>query len=226
MHECEVYWLGRMGYGEALKLQRERAAARIRGEVQDCLLLVEHPPVITLGRGANREHLPSDEQFLKTRGIEVWEIERGGDVTFHGLGQLVGYPVVDLAHYGKDLHRFMRNLEEVLIRTLDAYHIRAGRSPGQTGVWVEGAKIASLGLHVSRWVTWHGFALNVSTDLSFFDLIVSCGIQGVRMTSMTVLLGTKVPIQKVAELVALEFGQVFGCVPMWKARRETALSLP
>ncbi|MFQ5803418.1 MAG: lipoyl(octanoyl) transferase LipB [Candidatus Methylomirabilales bacterium] len=226
MRECEVYWLGRVEYGDALRLQRERAAARICGDVEDCLLLVEHPPVITLGRGAKREHLLSDEHSLKARGIEVWETERGGDVTFHGPGQLVGYPVVDLTEQGKDLHLFMRKLEEMLIRTLETYDIRAKRSPGQTGVWVQGAKIASIGVHVSRWVSRHGFALNVSPDLSLFDLIVSCGIQGIRMTSMTSLLPKEVPIQAVAESVALEFGRVFVCFPRWKARPEVMLSLP
>lgn len=226
MRECEVYWLGRMGYGEALKLQRERAAARVRGEVQDCLLLVEHPPVITLGRGANRGHLLSDEQFLKARGIEVWEIERGGDVTFHGPGQLVGYPLIDLTNHGKDVHRFMRKLEEMLIRTLDAYGIRGEPRSGQTGVWVHGAKIASMGVHVSRWVSRHGFALNVSTDLSFFDLIVPCGIPDVRMTSIAALLGQEIAIRAVAETVAREFGLVFTCIPRWQTHSEVVLSLP
>lgn len=226
MREFEVYWLGRVEYGEALRLQRARATARIRGEAEDSLLLVEHPPVITLGRGAKREHLLSDEQILKARGVEVWEIERGGDVTFHGPGQLVGYPILDLTNHGKDLHRFMRKMEEMLIRTLDAYGIRGESRSGQTGVWVHGAKIASMGVHVSRWVSRHGFALNVSTDLSLFDLIVPCGLTGVRMTSMTALLGQGVPVQVVAESVAREFGRVFDCVPRWKARPEVALSLP
>ncbi|MFQ5988585.1 MAG: lipoyl(octanoyl) transferase LipB [Candidatus Methylomirabilales bacterium] len=225
MHECEVYWLGRMGYGEALKLQRERASARIRDGVKDCLLLVEHPPVITLGRGAKPEHLLSEEDLLKAKGIEVWEIERGGDVTFHGPGQLVGYPVIELSNHGKDLHLFMRKLEEVIIRTLDAYGIRGEPRSGQTGVWVHGAKIASMGVHVSRWVSRHGFALNVSTDLSYFDLIVPCGITDVRMTSMTALLGQEIPIRAVAETVGREFGLVFDCIPRWQPHRDAALSL-
>ena len=173
-----------------------------------------------------REHLLSDEQILEAQGVEVWEIERGGDVTFHGPGQLVGYPVVDLTRHGKDLHLFMRNLEAMLIRTLETYDIRAERSLKQTGVWVQESKIASIGVHVSRWVSRHGFALNVSTDLSLFDLIVPCGLTGVRMTSMTALLGQGVPIQAVAESVTREFGLVFDCVPRWKARPEVALSLP
>ncbi len=226
MRKCEIYWLGRMGYGEALKLQRDRASARIRGEVEDCLLLVEHPPVITLGRGAKSEHLLGEEDLLKAKGIEVWEIERGGDVTFHGPGQLVGYPVLDLTNHGKDLHLFMRKMEEMLIRTLDAYGIRGEPRNGQTGVWVHGAKIASMGVHVSRWVSRHGFALNVSTDLSFFDLIVPCGIPDVRMTSITALLGQEIPIRAAAETVARVFGQVFDCIPRWQSHSEVALSLP
>lgn len=222
----DVYWMGRVEYGDALRLQRERAAARIRGTVQDCLLLGEHPPVVTLGRGAKREHLLSDEQALKTRGIEIWEVERGGDVTVHCPGQLVGYPVVDLTRHGKDLHRFVRNLEEVLIRTLGVYGIQAERSPGRTGVWVQGAKIASIGVHISRWVSRHGFALNVSTDLGFFDLIVPCGLTGVRVVSMTGLLGCDVGIQAVAGSIAIEFGRVFDCTPQWQVRPEVALSLP
>jgi lipoate-protein ligase B len=225
MRECETYWLGRVGYGEILTLQRQRASARMRGEVEDCLLLVEHRPVITLGRGAKRRHLLADEDLLRARGIEVWEIERGGDVTFHGPGQLVGYPILDLTRHGKDLHRYMRRLEEVLIRTLHRYGIHAERSAGQTGVWVRGAKIASIGVHVSRWVSRHGFALNVSPDLSAFDLIVPCGLRGIRMTSMAALLSRQVPVQIVAEAVAEQFALVFDCAVQWRSSSEAALSV-
>ncbi|MFQ5848483.1 MAG: lipoyl(octanoyl) transferase LipB [Candidatus Methylomirabilales bacterium] len=226
MRECEVSWLGRVDYGEALALQRQRAAARMRGDVEDGLLLVEHPPVITLGRGATREHLCAGEDLLKARGIEVWEIERGGDVTFHGPGQLVGYPVLDLIQHGKDLHRYMRGLEQVLIRTLHTYGIQGERVRGQTGVWVDGAKIASIGVHVSRWVSWQGFALNVSVDLRCFDLIVPCGLRGIRMTSMASLLDREVPVQAVAEVTAHEFGLAFDCVPRWKTRPEMVVTAP
>ncbi|MEE8283248.1 MAG: lipoyl(octanoyl) transferase LipB [candidate division NC10 bacterium] len=226
LRECEAYWIGRVEYGEALELQRQRASARIRGEVEDCLLLGEHPPVITLGRGAKREHLRVEERVVKARGVEVWEIERGGDVTFHGPGQLVGYPIVDLTRHGKDLHLYMRKLEEVLIRTLLLYGIQGERRSGETGVWIEGAKIASIGVHVSRWVSWHGFALNVSTDLSAFDLIVPCGLSDIRMTSMASVLRREVPVQSVAEVVVHEFGQVFDCILKWRTHRAVALSLP
>lgn len=226
MREVGTYWLGRVDYGEALDLQRRLASARLRGEVGDSLLLLEHPPVITLGRGATREHLRLDEGLLRERGIEVREIERGGDVTFHGPGQLVGYPIFDLTGFGKDLHLFMRKLEDVLIRVVRGSGIHGERRAGQTGVWVDKAKIASIGVHVSRWVSRHGFALNVSTDLSAFDLIVPCGLHGIRMTSMATLLGHKVPIQAVATVAAEEFGRVFACAPRWGTHPEMAVSLP
>jgi lipoate-protein ligase B len=196
-------------YGEALELQRQLASARMRGDGEDCLLLLEHPPVITLGRGAKREHLLRDEDFLKERGIELYEVERGGDVTFHGPGQLVGYPILDLSRHDKDLHLYMRKLEEVLLRTLQDYGIQGERNIGKTGVWAEGSKIASIGVHVSRWVSWHGFALNVNTDLSFFDLIVPCGIPGIRMTSLAKLLGREFPLVQVSESVVRHFADVF-----------------
>jgi lipoate-protein ligase B len=226
VNACEVYWLGCVDYGNALELQRQQAAARIRGEVKDSFLLLEHPPVITLGRGATREHLRMEEPLLKARGIEVWEIERGGDVTFHGPGQLVGYPILDLRQHGKDLLLYMRKLEEVLIRALLSYGIRGERRVRQTGVWVDGAKIASIGVHVSRWVSRHGFALNVNTDLSAFDMIVPCGLDGIRITSMASLLREEVPVYAVAGVVADEFGQVFECVPRWRSHPKAVISVP
>jgi lipoate-protein ligase B len=213
-------------YGKALELQRQWASARTQGLVKDCLFLVEHPPVITLGRGAKRKHLLVDDDVLRAQGIEVWEIERGGDITLHGPGQLVGYPILDLTRHGKDLHRYMRRLEELLIRTLDQYGIHAERSAGQTGVWVHGTKIASIGVHVSRWVSRHGFALNVSPDLGVFDLIVPCGLTGVRMTSMAALLKRPVPVQTVAEAVAEQFALVFNCAVRWRSSPEAVLSVP
>lgn len=225
MATCEVYWMGRVPYGEALELQRQKAAARRRGEAGDCLLLLEHPAVITLGRGGKREHLRVEEEVLEARGIEVWDVERGGDVTFHGPGQLVGYPILDLIQHGGDLHRYARQLEEVVIRTLRAYGIDGQRSAGRTGVWVRGAKIASIGVHVSRWVSRHGFALNVSTDLGAFDLIIPCGLRGIRMISMATLLGREVPVQAVAEEAAHKFGLVFDCIARWRTPAGTTLSI-
>ena len=187
--------LGRLAYADALELQRAAARARIAGAIpEDLLLLVEHPPVVTLGRGTKAASLPLAPEAIRARGVEVHEVERGGDVTFHGPGQLVGYPIVDLKRHRKDLHWYLRQVEEGLIAALGEHGVRAGRSTGYTGVWVCDAddaefvarrKIASIGVHARDWVTWHGFALNVTREpLSFFDLIVPCGIAGVDMTSV------------------------------------------
>lgn len=183
--ELWVVDLGRRGYGDALELQRAVARARISGEIpQDVLLLVEHPPVITLGRASKEAHLLMNKEQLAARGVELFEVERGGDVTFHGPGQLVGYPIIDLKRHKQDLHWYLRQVEEVLIRALETFEIEAGREAKYTGVWTNGRKIASIGVHARDWVTWHGFALNVSTELSYFDLMVPCGIPQVKMTSM------------------------------------------
>src|SRR5437868_4353805 len=174
-----------MRYAEALDYQREIARQRISGELdQDILLLVQHPPVVTLGRSSKQKNLVSTPEFLNSRGIELFEVERGGDVTFHGPGQLVGYPIIDLKRHKQDLHWYLRQLEQALISTLSDFGISAERNPGYTGVWTGGRKIASIGVHARDWVTWHGFALNVTTDLSYFDTIVPCGIDGVVMTSI------------------------------------------
>lgn len=177
--------LATMPFAAALELQRAAARARISGEIgQDLLLLVEHPPVITLGRSSKAHHLLASPEVLATRGVELFEVERGGDVTFHGPGQLVGYPIVDLKRHKQDLHWYLRQVEEALIRSLLPFGIVAGRQAGQTGVWTEGRKLASIGVHARDWVTWHGFALNVTTDLTYFDLMVPCGIADVQMTSV------------------------------------------
>ena len=177
--------LGTRPYAEVLDLQRSVARARISGEIdQDVLLLVEHPPVITLGRSSKDAHLLANPAQLTARGVEVFEVERGGDVTFHGPGQLVGYPIVDLKRHRQDLHWYLRQVEELLIRALARFGIPGERVPKYTGVWTRDRKIASIGVHARDWVTWHGFALNVSTELSYFDLIVPCGIPEVRMTSV------------------------------------------
>ena len=178
-HGLDVAWLGRVPYAEALTLQRRLASDRIAGRLaQDRLLLLEHPPVVTRGRTAQAAHL------LRPNGVDVFDVERGGDVTYHGPGQLVGYPILDLTGYRQDLHWYLRTLEQTLIAALAALDIVAERHPGFTGVWTGGRKIASIGVHVKQWVTWHGFALNVTTDLQAFDRIVPCGIAGVEMTSV------------------------------------------
>lgn len=177
--------LGLRPYTESLTLQRALARARISGELdEDLLLLVEHPAVITLGRSSKDRHLLATPAMLEARGIELHEVERGGDVTFHGPGQLVGYPIIDLKRHKQDLHWYLRQVEEALIRALAPFGITGARSAGQTGVWSDGRKLASIGVHARDWVVWHGFALNVTTDLSFFDVIVPCGIAGVRMSSV------------------------------------------
>jgi lipoyl(octanoyl) transferase len=177
--------LGHRPYAPVLELQRALCRARGAGELkEDLLLLVEHDPVITLGRSTKATSLPIAPSDLTNHGVELFEVERGGDVTFHGPGQLVGYPIVDLQQMKPDLHWYLRELEGALIDALATLQIPGERSQGQTGVWVGPRKIASIGVHVKKWVTLHGFALNVTTDLKFFDLIVPCGIDGVEMTSV------------------------------------------
>ena len=199
---------GRLPYREALALQ-EALLDRDRPGFGDLLILLEHPPVITLGRGAREENLLASPAELARRGIACERVGRGGDVTFHGPGQLVGYPIIDLEPLGRDLHRFLRMLERVLIVTLAEFGIDGAPVPGKTGVWVKGEKIASIGIGVRRWVSWHGFALNVAADLSGFSAIVPCGLQGVRMTSMERLLGRPVPLSLVEERVIRSFSGIF-----------------
>jgi lipoyl(octanoyl) transferase len=208
----KILWvddLGRRRYGEVLDLQRQIAAERIAGTREDTLLLVEHEPVITLGRSSKVAHLLADAPLLKSRRVELFEIERGGDVTFHGPGQLVGYPIIDLSQHKQDLHWYLRQLEQVLIDALATFGIDGTRVDKYTGVWVGDRKIASIGVHARSWVTWHGFALNVSTDLSYFDLIVPCGIPEVTMTSIERELGRPVEVSAVAEVVERAFAERF-----------------
>ncbi len=205
-----------MPYADALALQRSVARARISGEIgEDLLLLVEHPPVVTLGRSSKERHLLASPALLAARGVELFEVERGGDVTFHGPGQLVGYPIVDLKRHKQDLHWYLRQVEEALIRAVAPFGIAGERSAGYTGVWTQGRKLASIGVHARDWVTWHGFALNVTTDLSYFDLIVPCGIQGVVMTSVARELGESPGLAaRVRAEVARAFGEVFSLEPV------------
>jgi lipoyl(octanoyl) transferase len=180
-----VHDLGRRPYAGVLELQRSLCRARVERRLnEDILLLVEHDPVYTLGRSTRESSLPLAPDLLRKRGAEIFEIERGGDVTFHGPGQLVGYPIIDLAEHRQDLHWYLRELEGALIDALDELGVAADRIPGKTGVWTGGRKIASIGVHVKQWVTLHGFALNVTTDLAWFDWIVPCGIADVQMTSV------------------------------------------
>ena len=196
--------LGLMDYARTLTLQQTLVARRYADEIPDSLLLLEHPPVFTLGRGG-------DEKYLLDPGqVPVHRVGRGGEVTFHGPGQLVGYPILDLRRHGKDVHRYLRRLEDVLITTLAEWDIVATRRDGLTGVWVGTEKIASIGIGVRRWVTFHGFALNVNTDLSYFSAIIPCGLPGVRMTSMQQLLQEEISLNTVKATVVRSLARTFG----------------
>jgi lipoyl(octanoyl) transferase len=215
----DVKRLGLIGYERALELQRELVDRRKRGEIADQLLLLEHPDVITLGvRTRNdRTHVLETEASLAQKGIELFESGRGGDVTYHGPGQLVGYPILDLNPDRRDVHRYVRDLEETLIQAVGTFGIRAARVPGLTGIWVDTpggqSKLAAIGVRISRWVTSHGFALNVNTNLSRFDLIVPCGITDKGVTSMERLLGRQSSMDEVADAVEEAFTAVFDRPP-------------
>lgn len=212
-----VVGLDRTPYAKTLEIQRQLAQRRIAAQMnRDVLLLVEHSPVITLGRASREENVPTPPSVLQSRGIELHEIERGGDVTFHGPGQLVGYPIFALEEHRPDVHWFLRQIEQALIRALDDLGIVGERKERYTGVWTGGRKIASIGIHVKQWVTWHGFALNVTTDLSYFDLIVPCGIRDVVMTSVEHELKERTPPDawsRTLNNVVLGFAEVFGMQP-------------
>jgi len=209
MRRCVHAFLGRVGYAEATSLQDECARSLRAGRGGEHLLLLEHEPVITLGRNARRDDVLVAEETLRQQGVAVAATNRGGQVTYHGPGQLVGYPILDLAPDRRDVGRYLRDLEEVLIRVLARFDVAATRVAGLTGVWVADEKIASIGVHLSRWVTTHGFALNVSTDLSRFGLIVPCGLRARAATSMQRLLGRAVPLEAVAAALVPEFASVF-----------------
>jgi lipoyl(octanoyl) transferase len=207
----EVRRLGLMPYPEGLELQRALVEDRRANRVGDLLLLVEHPHVLTLGvRGdGGRGHILATPETLASRGVGVYETGRGGDITYHGPGQIVGYPIVDLKPDRCDVHRYIRDLEEVLIRTGRDYGIEADRVEGLTGVWVGRDKLAAIGVRIARWITSHGFALNVTTDLDYFNLIVPCGIADRGVTSMSCLVGRPVDRAEVEGRIALHFSQVF-----------------
>jgi len=206
---------GLVAYAEALELQQQLVARRRSGDVPDTLLLLEHPHVITLGTSASRDHILIDEEQGRLLGIDVFDTGRGGDVTYHGPGQLVGYPILDLKPDRCDLHRYVRDLEEVLIRALASFGIDAGRKEGLTGAWVGDVKIAAIGVRVSSgWITSHGFALNVATDLAFFDSIVPCGITEYGVTSMQQQLGTAPSLDAVCDAVVASFSEVFDAAPL------------
>lgn len=206
----DVRRLGTVSYRDGLALQDELVRARREGTVPDTLLLLEHPHVITLGTASDPSHVRADERERALLGIELYETGRGGDVTYHGPGQLVGYPILDLKPDRKDLHRYLRDLEDVLIRAAAHFGVSAGRSPGQTGVWTEHGKLAAIGVRVSSgWITSHGFALNVRTDLRYFETIVPCGIRDRDVTSLERELGRTPTLDEAMDAVERAFRSVF-----------------
>jgi lipoyl(octanoyl) transferase len=210
MSDCELHHLGRMSYAEAFAVQRNLVEKRKRGEIPDQLLFVEHPHVITMGRNGRASNVLAGEEVLRRAGVEFHETDRGGDVTYHGPGQIVGYPIFDLREWKRDVVAYVRALEEVIIEALADFGIAGERVSGATGVWVGEAKIAAIGVHISRWVTSHGFALNVSTDLEYFRYIIPCGLTK-PVTSMRAL-GSRASMGEVTAALIRKFPRQFGSV--------------
>jgi len=209
MGKCRVLYLGLVSYEKAYDLQRKLHKFRREGRIDDVLILLEHEPVVTVGRGGKRENILVPDELLQSKGIRVFEIDRGGDVTLHCPGQLVGYPILDLKIYGKNIHRYLRNLEEVIIRSLKVYGIYGQRIENHTGVWVGEKKIASIGIGIKGWVTFHGFSLNINPDLSYFLLIRPCGFESRTVTSMSEILGRPVEPKDFRYRLIEQFGKVF-----------------
>ena len=234
MNSCNIVDVGLIGYAEAWELQKRLVAARKAGAMQDVLLLCEHPHVITLGRNGKREHLLASEQVLRQKGVEFHSSDRGGDITYHGPGQLVGYPILNLGAIRKDVVWYVRMLEELMIRVTAEFGITSERVAGKTGIWVRGTnnlnapgvteeKLGAIGVHISRWITSHGFAYNVSTDLRYFDLIVPCGITGRKATSLEKILERAVTRMETVQPVLRNFGEVFG-LEMRETSRDVLLA--
>ena len=207
--ECSILKLGVVDYGKAYQLQKQILREHLRGTGTNSLLLLQHAPVITIGRSGSRDNILAPEPALSLAGIQVYEIERGGDVTYHGPGQLTGYPIIDLRCFKKDVHWYLRQLEEVIISVLAGYGIVGGRIEGYTGVWVGNEKVAAIGIAIRRWITYHGFALNVHPDMSHFGMITPCGITGKGVTSLENLLGYRVYMDEVMDRTASAFAEVF-----------------
>jgi lipoyl(octanoyl) transferase len=224
LKSCLIVELGLIDYGDAWALQKRLVAARKANAIEDVLLLCEHPHVITLGRSGKREHLLASEHVLKQKGVELHATDRGGDITYHGPGQIVGYPILNLGAIRRDVVWYVRMLEEEMIRATAEFGVSAGRLEGKTGIWVRTAateeKLAAIGVHISRWVTSHGFAYNVSTDLRFFDLIVPCGIADRKATSLEKILGRSIERKEVALRLVKHFGEVFGLEMKQASRQE------
>ncbi len=210
----EVHELGSVPYREAWELQHRLFERRAAGAIPDTLLLLEHPPTITLGRAGGRDHLLASAEELAARGIDLLEIDRGGDVTYHGPGQVVAYPILDLSRLLPDLNRYVRALEETMMRVLRDHGLESERIAGMSGVWVGGAKVGAVGIRVKEWITMHGFALNVNTELSAFDLIVPCGLHGRPVTSLAQLLGHPMELEQARREVVSALAAVFGFEPV------------
>jgi lipoate-protein ligase B len=200
--------LGRVEYGAALDIQKQTERAVLNHEQPDTLILLEHPHTLTLGRRATDGGIIAPEEVLRARGVTVFETNRGGKVTYHGLGQIVGYPIINLSPDREDVHRYVRELEEVLMRAMNDFGIDAFRIKGLTGVHTSRGKVAAIGVHIARWVTTHGFALNVNTDLSYFNLIIAC--EGEPVTSMKEILGREIELREVEDRIIERFAEVFG----------------
>ncbi len=210
-----VFDLGLTDYAPVWELQKTLVRLRIEGRIPDVLLLTEHRHVYTLGKNSNEAHLLADDTELRQTGADLFHIERGGDITYHGPGQLVAYPILDLHGYYCDAHRYVRDLEEVILRTSAAHGVQGARDPGFTGVWVGQEKIAAIGVKISRWVTMHGLALNCTTDLRYFDRIIPCGIFHRGVTSLGTLTGVPVAVSDAGRTLAREFAGVFGTPVVW-----------
>jgi len=208
--------LGTVDYAEAHRLQQELQAKRMEGVIDDTVLLLEHPPVLTLGRSAKAQHVLVSRQDLEARGISVHEVGRGGDVTYHGPGQLVAYPIIDLKPNRRDVRKYVSSLEETMIRTCADFGLSAGRVEGLNGAWVEDRKIGAVGVRISKWVTMHGLALNANSDLRQFDLIVPCGISDRAVTSISAELGRAVTVAELVEPLARHFAELYGAEIEWQ----------
>jgi len=204
-----LYKLGLVEYGEAYRLQRRLHHQRLDGEIIDVLLLLEHPPVLTIGRSGSLDNVLVSREKLAQEGVALFFVERGGDVTYHGPGQIVGYPIMDLSRRGKDIHQYVQDLEEVIIRTLADFSISSTRDESHPGVWVQNEEVAAIGLSVRRWVTMHGFALNVNPNLKHFSFINPCGFSNRKANSMSQLLGREMPMEAVTKRLVAHFSEVF-----------------
>ncbi len=202
--------LGLVDYKEAWDLQKKIFELRRGNQIPDTFFMLQHPHTYTLGKVADKSNLLSSEEQLKDAGVSVYEIDRGGDITYHGPGQIVGYPIISLSGWKEDTHLYLRSLEEVIILTLSVYGIESGRNPKYTGVWIGDRKIAAIGIKVSRWITMHGFAFNINTDLSFFNGIIPCGIKEKEVTSLQKELGREIDIEEVKNILLEKFTEVFG----------------